>query len=169
MNGEPRYGGFWLRGCALLVDAALLALLVWLLRLAAGWGYEQALSGTVLDARGETFAYYTALHTLGRDLIGLAVPLAYFTALEAAGATLGKRLAGLRVTGADGRSPGLFRTLLRNLAKPLGFALCCGGLLLAAWSARRRALHDWIAGTWVVRLDRPRRGPIPPPLPAAGG
>lgn len=169
MNGEPRYGGFWLRGWALLVDAALLALLVWLLRLAAGWGYEQALSGTVLDARGETFAYYAALHTLGRDLIGLAVPLAYFTALEAAGATLGKRLAGLRVTGADGRGPGLFRALLRNLAKPLSFALCCGGLLLAAWSARRRALHDWIAGTWVVRLDRPRRRPIPPPLPAAGG
>ena len=25
MNGEPRYGGFWLRGWALLVDAALLA------------------------------------------------------------------------------------------------------------------------------------------------
>lgn len=169
MNSEPRYGGFWLRGWAFLVDAVLLALLVWLLRLAAGWGYERALSGTVLDARGDTFAYYTALHALGRDLIGLLVPLTYFTVLEGSGATLGKRLAGLRVALADGRGPGLLRALLRNLVKPLSFVLCCGGLLVAAWSARKRGLHDWIAGTWVLRKDRPWRGQAPPPLPPAGG
>lgn len=167
MNGEPRYAGFWLRTWAFLVDAVLLALVVWLLRLAAGWAYESALSNTVLDAKGETFAYYTAIHRLGRDLIGLAVPLIYFTLLEGIGscATLGKRVSGLRVVRADGQGAGLLRSLLRNLVKPLSFALCCFGVLIAAWSARKRALHDWIAGTWVVRKEAPRRRLIPPPLP----
>lgn len=165
MNAQPRHGGFWLRAWAFLVDGALLVPLVWLLRWAAEWAFEQALAGTVLDARGETFAYYAALHALGRDLLGLGVPLAYFTALEAAGATLGKRMAGLRLVEAEGRRPGLLRALLRNLVKPLSFGLCCGGLLLAAWSARKRALHDWIAGTRVLRREPARSAGTPPPLP----
>ena len=164
---EPRYGGFWLRAWAFLVDALLLALLVWLLRLAAGWIYENALANTVLDAKGETFAYYSAMHQLGRDGVGILLPLLYFTLLEGIGscATLGKRMAGLRVVRADGQGAGLLRSLLRNLVKPLSFALCCFGVLIAAWSARKRALHDWIGGTWVVRNELPRRLLTPPPLP----
>lgn len=169
MNSEPRYGGFWLRTWAFLVDAILLALAVWLLRLAADWAYENALANTVLDAKGETFAYYSAIHTLGRDLVGLLVPFLYFSLMEGIGscATLGKRVAGLRVVRADGLGAGLLRSFLRNLVKPFSFVLCCFGVLLAAWSARKRALHDWIAGTWVVRKDLPRRGGAPPPLPGS--
>ena len=162
---EPRYGGFWLRAWAFLVDALLLALLVWLLRLAAGAIFEQALSTTVLDAKGETFAYYSAVHSLGRDATGLLLPLLYFTLMEGVGigATLGKRLSGIQVVRADGRPAGLLRALARNLAKPFSFGLCCGGVLIAAWTARKRALHDWIGATWVVRRAVPRRPP--PPLP----
>lgn len=166
-SGEPRYAGFWLRTWAFLVDALLLALVVWLLRLAAGWIYEEALSRTVLDAKGETFAYYTALHAFGRDVLGLLVPLLYFTLMEGIGscATLGKRLTGLRVIRGDGHGAGLPRALLRNLVKPLSFAACCFGVLLAAWTARKRALHDWVGGTWVVRKEIQRKESAPPPLP----
>lgn len=163
----PRFAGFWLRSWAFLVDAGLLALLVWVVRLAAGWVYEEALSRTVLDAKGETYAYFRALHELGRDAVGLLVPLLYFTLMEGVGtgATLGKRLSGIQVVRSDGRPAGLLRALARNLAKPLSFGLCCIGVLIAAWTARKRALHDWIGATWVVRKDRPRRVPVPPPLP----
>lgn len=170
MNAEPRFAGFWLRGWAFLVDALVLALLVWLLRLLAGWIFEEALARTVLDARGETFAYYAALHDLGRDAVGLLLPLLYFTLLEGVGTgtTFGKRLSGIQVVRADGRPAGPLRSLARNLAKPLSFGLCCFGLLLAAWSARKRALHDWIGATWVVQKPRPRPQALPPPLPSNG-
>lgn len=160
----PRFAGFWLRTWAFLLDALLLGLLVWLLRLLADWIHEEALARTVLDAKGETFAYYRALHQLARDGLGLLLPLLYFVALEGTGrgATLGKRLAGLQVVRADGRPAGLLRALARNLVKPLSFGGCCGGVLVAAWTAQKRALHDWIGATWVVRRRVPRQ---PPPLP----
>lgn len=157
MNGL-RYGGFWLRAWAFVLDALLLLPLVWLARFAAGVAHEELLSRTVLDAAGETFARYRMLHGLARDLIGLGLPFFYFSVFEGfGGASLGKRLAGLRVRRADGGPIGLLRAAWRNLMKPLSFGCCCGGLLLAAWTARKRALHDWLSGTVVVR-----RASLPP-------
>lgn len=159
MNGAPRFAGFWLRALALLPDLLLLGLGVWLARVLAGQAFEEVLSRTVLDAKGETYARYGALHALVRDLLGLGLPFVYFTLLEGlGGATLGKRLLGLRVRGPEGLPIGVFRAALRNLAKPLSFACCCGGVLLAAFSARKRALHDWIAGTVVVKKEPALRG-----------
>ena len=155
MSGGPAYGGFWRRAGALLVDLLVLGLVVGLLRLAAGIAYEEALSRTVLDARGETFVRYRALHAMTRDLLGLGLPFLYFALLEGfGGATLGKRVAGLRVRGPEGRPIGILRAGWRNLAKPLSFACGFGGVLLAAWSVRKRAFHDWLAGTVVVRSAR---------------
>lgn len=157
MNGL-RYGGFWLRSWALALDGLVLLPVVWLARFAAGVAYEELLSRTVLDAAGETFARYTALHGLARDLLAAGLPWLYFTVLEGwGGATLGKRLAGLRVRDGEGRPIGLLRAAWRNLMKPFSLGCCCGGFLLAAWTARKRALHDWLAGTLVVR-----RASIPP-------
>jgi uncharacterized RDD family membrane protein YckC len=154
MNLAPRYGGFWLRALAMVVDLLLLALVLWLLRMVVGVVYEEVLSRTVLDAEGETFAQYRAVHTLVRDLLGIGLPFVYFTLMEGlGGATVGKRMAGIRVRGPGGRSIGLLRAALRNVVKPLSFACCCGGILLAAWTARKRALHDWIAGTVVVKAQ----------------
>jgi len=159
VNGAPRFAGFWLRALALLVDLLVLGFGVWLARLLAGQAFEEVLSRTVLDAKGETFARYSALHALARDFLGLGVPFVYFTLLEGVGgATLGKRILGLRVRGPEGLPIGLIRAALRNLAKPLSFACCFGGLLLAAFSARKRALHDWIAGSVVVRKEPVARG-----------
>lgn len=160
MNGL-RFGGFWLRAWALALDLVVLLPLVWLARVLAGIAYEEALSRTVLDAAGETFARYRALHGLARDLLAAGLPWLYFTLLEGwGGATLGKRIAGLRVRCADGRPIGLFRGAWRTFLKPLSLGCCCGGFLLAAWTARKRALHDWLAGTVVAR-----KASIPPDAP----
>ncbi|MFN8012495.1 MAG: RDD family protein [Holophagaceae bacterium] len=155
-----RYGGFWLRAWAFLLDALVLLPLVWLARFAAGVAYEELLSRTVLDAAGEAFSRYQALHGLARDLLGLGLPWLYFAVLEGfGGASLGKRIAGLRVRDAEGRPIGPLRSAWRNLVKPLSLGCCCGGLLLAAWTARKRALHDWLSGTVVVREGSVPAGP----------
>jgi len=158
VSAVGRPAGFWLRTWAFLVDASLLAVGVALLHLLARLAFEEALTRTVLDAEGRTFARYGAWHGLARDLLGLGLPLLYFSLLEGlAGATPGKRLLGLRVCGPEGRPACLLRSLVRNLAKVASCACCCAGLLPAALSARKRALHDWLAGTDVLR-----RSSLPP-------
>jgi uncharacterized RDD family membrane protein YckC len=70
------------------------------------------------------------------------------------GATLGKRLLGLRVVGPDGRRPGPGRSALRAAVAVLGTTLLGAGPLLALFTRSGRALHDLVAGTAVV-VDAP--------------
>ncbi len=115
-------------------------------------------------------------------LMAFLLALAYFWALEAkGGATLGKRVLGLRVVRAADRSPaGVWlsgaRTLLfltgpaifalstpRNflpgvaLISLLGVALWVADSLVLATDPHKRSLHDKLAGTLVVR-KAPQRG-----------
>jgi len=67
-----------------------------------------------------------------------------------AGATLGKRLAGIRVVGPDGRPPGIARSAARSAWLAVSIAAAGLGLLPALLLPSRRALHDLLAGTRVV-------------------
>jgi len=70
------------------------------------------------------------------------------------GRTLGKRLLGLSVRDRDGEVPGLGRATLRFAARFATLATLLIGWLLILVTRRRRALHDFIAGTIVVVDDR---------------
>ena len=67
-----------------------------------------------------------------------------------AGATLGKRLAGIRVVDASGRPPTPACSAARSTWLLLSVSLAGAGLLPALLSPSRRALHDRLAGTRVV-------------------
>ena len=67
------------------------------------------------------------------------------------GATLGKRLVGLRVVGPDGLRPGPGRSALRAGLAIAGVLLLGAGPLLALFTRSGRGLHDLGAGTTVVR------------------
>jgi uncharacterized RDD family membrane protein YckC len=86
--------------------------------------------------------------------VAAAVTLAHFVyatlAHALAGATLGKRLLGLRVAGPDGGRPSLGRSAARAGLAVLSGALLGLGLLLALFTGSGRALHDLLARTWVV-------------------
>lgn len=68
------------------------------------------------------------------------------------GQSLGKMIFGMHIVKNDGTRADLFSILMRNV---FGYALtlCSGGLgfLFSATSSKGRALHDYIAGTMVVR------------------
>jgi uncharacterized RDD family membrane protein YckC len=66
------------------------------------------------------------------------------------GATLGQRLLGLRVVAADGESPSPLRATLRTAVAVMSVSLLGLGHLLALFTHSGRALHDLVAGTWVV-------------------
>ena len=73
------------------------------------------------------------------------------------GATPGKALMGLRVVRADGSPPGAARALARTAAWLfLSTPLANFGFWMALFNPRTRALHDFIAGTYVVEYG-PRR------------
>ncbi len=66
------------------------------------------------------------------------------------GATLGKRLVGIRVVGPDGKRPGLGRATIRAVLGTMSLLLLGLGVLLALFTRSGRALHDLLARTWVV-------------------
>ena len=98
------------------------------------------------------------LSATARGVILVVIYLGYFFVQEAAwGATLGKRIFGLRVVQLDGRTAGwvasLWRTLLRLLeVNPVLFGAIPGGLAVT-WSKRKQRLGDMLARTVVIRRD----------------
>ncbi len=81
--------------------------------------------------------------------------LAYFSLMECTWqATLGKMCLGLKVTDLDGNRLTFLRALGRNAGKILSSLILFVGFMLAAWTKKKQALHDMMAGTLVVRSRR---------------
>ncbi len=136
--GAP--AGVWRRAAALAVDVALVVLLVRVgLWLAAALAALAPGLHLVAHALGVTWLYFA--------------PVAYFVLGHGtAGQTVGKRLVGVRVIDEEGAPIGYVRAFGRCVATVLA-ALPLGiGLIMAAARADRRGLHDFLAGTRVVRV-----------------
>ncbi len=131
-----RPAGFWLRAGALVVDAG-----AWWLLLRLGDLGTAVLARWELVARAFDYTY------------GLVVPAAYVVLMHGtSGRTLGKMLVGARVVDVSGEPIGYPRALARYLAWFLSALPLLLGFVLAAARPDRRALHDLIAGTRVVRV-----------------
>ena len=139
----------WRRVLAWAIDLVPLALI-------AGAIVRPVLGGVSLPAGGVD----GLLDLVARER-ALLVPLAAFLALLALvygalshtlmGATLGKWVAGLRVVGRDGRRPRWKRSAIRSVLSAVSLAALGMGCLLALFTRSGRALHDLVAGTYVVR------------------
>jgi len=121
------YGGFWIRAGALLVDGLALFIPVAVVR-------------SVFGA------------TLGLAVIVVGEWL-YFALLESSSwqGTLGKKALGLAVVNADGTRLTFGRASGRYLAKIVSSLTFCIGYMMAGWTSQKRALHDMIAETLVVK------------------
>lgn len=118
-----------------------------------------------LSAAGWVASGFLTLLTFGllwplQALVVALVPLAYHSLLIAApgSATLGMRLFDLRVmsiaadAAARGGRPSIFQAIIQVVAF-YGSVAATGSLVLAValFNPRRRTLHDWVAGTVVVK------------------
>lgn len=91
----------------------------------------------------------------GSILLAVAAGLsvAYFCGFHVLrGQTPGKRLLGIMVISARGERPSVARSLLRTGAYLLSALPVSIGFLWVGFDRERRALHDWVAGTYVVRV-----------------
>jgi uncharacterized RDD family membrane protein YckC len=89
------------------------------------------------------------------SLLKLAVVFPYFTLLESCRlqATLGKVLCGIKVTDLSGQRISFLRATCRFFARILSGQILLIGYLMAAFTKRKQALHDLIAGTLVINNE----------------
>jgi uncharacterized RDD family membrane protein YckC len=146
--GSAVYAGFWRRCGAILVDTVLLGI---------GGGLAGALTGgcmgIVMGAQGaDTDTIGTAARTVGFVLGGI-LNWIYFTVLESSSkqATFGKRALGIVVTDLQGRRIGFGTANKRYWGKLVSFITVGFGYIMAAFTDRKQALHDLMAGTLVVK------------------
>jgi uncharacterized RDD family membrane protein YckC len=134
------YAGFWRRFAAAFVVSILVTILTSLV------GFVIGLFFGLLGPRSADTASVLA------GLVGLAIGVLYYPVLESssAQATWGKRALNIVVTDARGERVSFGRALGRNFAKLLSALPLCFGYLMAAFTARKQALHDLVASTLVV-------------------
>jgi uncharacterized RDD family membrane protein YckC len=145
-----RYGGFWIRFVAAVIDTFALGIVVGpvagILALMIG-----AVGGRV-DMPG--VGIHLVLGIVIRMLFLLAGWI-YEASMESSSrqATLGKMALGLKVTDEYGNRISFARASARFFSKILSSMILMIGYIMAGFTARKQALHDMIAGTLVVRTQ----------------
>lgn len=121
------YAGFWNRFVAILIDSVLLAIV-----------------GIVINLLIDENA---------AGLVSTLVGWGYFAGMESSArqATLGKSAMGLVVTDVDGNRISFLRATGRYFAKILSALILLIGYIMAAFTARKQALHDLLASTLVLK------------------
>lgn len=147
---EVRKAGFWIRLAAWVVDLACLFLVTIALALAA-------LITIYLGGQfgGEINDQVMALAGYSSTAIVMLSGVVYFTIfVGSCGQTPGKMLFRLKVVRADGQEMTYDGALLRSLFWMLSLLLFGIGFLMIAFTRQKRGLHDILAGTSVIRLQR---------------
>jgi uncharacterized RDD family membrane protein YckC len=148
-----RYGGFWIRVVAAIIDFFIIHFAVHVVAAMFGLG---------------GLAFHPGLHGLGHPavlpffLVGGGVVAAitlcsswlYEALMESScyQATLGKMIFGMKVTDLYGNRISFARATGRHFAKILSGMILCIGFIMVAFTERKQGLHDMIAGTLVRRF-----------------
>jgi uncharacterized RDD family membrane protein YckC len=145
--GPP--AGFWIRFVAYIVDGFILGLGVMLLG-GIVFGLIVAIAGTNPD---EVVYWIAFIFVLLAYFVGAWLYEALLTS-GPRGATFGKQAVGVRIVRADGAPLSFGRATGRHFLKvvvtpmvPLAI-----GYLLAAFTSGKRALHDFMADTLVIKV-----------------
>jgi uncharacterized RDD family membrane protein YckC len=143
-----RYGGFWIRVVATIIDAILVRVVVAPVGVIFGIG-----SGLAGMAGG--FGHGgLLLHLLGGGVmlvLILAGSWLYEAFMESSSyqATLGKMVFGMKVTDLKGNRISFERATGRHFAKYLSSMILGIGYIMVGFTERKQGLHDLLAGTLV--------------------
>jgi uncharacterized RDD family membrane protein YckC len=146
--------GFWRRLAAALVDLAAIVPVAWLITWIAG-----NLAGMHLpEARHTGVDYWLDLALAGEPalwggvVLFVAVAVIYLLLFQTLAArTPGMRLLGLRVIDLHGDAPSVLRVCARTAGYVVSVATFSLGFLWIGFDREKRGLHDWLAGTYVIK------------------
>jgi uncharacterized RDD family membrane protein YckC len=132
-----RYGGFWIRVVAYIIDAILLGVVAGII--------DAILHINLTDPASPS-------RTAGSG-VSLLLSLLYFAGMWSyQGATLGQRIFGLKVVDANtGQRISLGKAALRWVGLLISFFVCFVGVIWVAFDARKQGWMDKIAGTLVTQ------------------
>lgn len=130
-----QFGGFWARFAALLLDGILIGIVVML-----------AISIANLDTTSQAVQLGEGLFTLAYAVV---LPGIWY------GYTVGKRILGVRVVKTDNKDVHIGTMLLREFVGGVIYAFTLGialvvSIFMVALRRDKRAIHDFIAGTYVT-------------------
>ncbi|MBM7660165.1 putative RDD family membrane protein YckC [Bacillus mesophilus] len=129
--------GFWIRFVALIIDSLILGVIQFIISMLFV-GLDDPEAGTMVTS-----------------VISLVLTIVYFVWFQAKnnGQTFGKKLTGIRVANVDGSRVSMGMMALRELiGKMISTLILFIGYLMAAGKSKR-ALHDYIAKTIVIRAE----------------
>jgi uncharacterized RDD family membrane protein YckC len=149
-----RYGGFWLRYVAVLVDSTLLSIVLYLIIIVV-FGIMIGIYGiNWIDPKqpqNEMIAKFLVFEGV-LVLLSLILNGIYEIWMVARyGATVGKMLLRLRVTMVDGGNLSYGRSAARHFAKYVSGLILYIGYIMAGVDEEKRALHDRMCDTRVVK------------------
>ena len=148
VSTPARYGGFWIRFVAALIDGILVQVVV--VPFGALMGGAIGVAGVATSMPGEGTRLVSVIVGVVLGLLGSWI---YEAAMESSSlqATLGKMIFGMKVTDGNGNRISFMRATGRHFAKYLSSLILFIGYIMAGFTARKQALHDIIADTLVIR------------------
>ncbi len=120
------YAGFWIRFASYIIDAIILFVVSIVLAIAVG-----GTSGFLLQLA-----------------VGVVYTIGFWIAQ---GATPGKMAVGIRITTVDGGDIDFGRALLRYIGYIASAIILLIGYVMIGFTREKRGLHDYIAGTVVIK------------------
>jgi uncharacterized RDD family membrane protein YckC len=134
------YAGFWIRVVAQFIDGVIM----WFVNMATN-----ALLGLANDGSSSVSMIIGFMMVFLNFGLGAAYEVWF---LGKFGATPGKMALGLKVIRPDGEKITYLRALARHLAEILSGLILCIGYIMVAFDEEKRALHDRICDTRVIKV-----------------
>lgn len=153
-----KYAGFWKRFVAVIIDGILIGVIqtfIFVPILAAlGIGFFSGAKATDMSDPDQAVGMVAAIMAAAGAtyLLAMIIQVLYFTFMESSKyqATVGKLALGIIVTDMNGGKLDFQKALIRNLCRILSSFIMLIGYIIAAFTEKKQALHDIIAGTLVV-------------------
>jgi uncharacterized RDD family membrane protein YckC len=143
-----RYGGFWIRVVAAIIDSVLIGIVVFPVL---------GILGVSIGLAGSQVSMPEIGVHLVRGIVAWVLFMGagwlYEAILESSSkqATVGKMALGLKVTDEYGQRISFARASARYFSKILSRMILLIGYIMVGFTQRKQGLHDMIAGTQVVR------------------
>lgn len=143
-----KYGGFWVRWVAHVVDS----LILFFLNFIVGFFIGSTLPHSAPQSIGDILADRRLITVL---ILSMIVSFAYMILMvHYKQATLGRMLVGIKVTAEDGSRLSLGRIIFREtIGKIISTITLLIGYIMAAFTAKKQALHDLMVKSVVVYKD----------------
>lgn len=150
-TSTSRYGSFWERLAAFLVDWFVIFVVIMMASFAIGFviglaGVLLGMNESKIDGLFNDYGYLF-------NLLGAVVAWLYYAGMECSihQATIGKKLLSMKVTGMDGGKVTFARATGRHFAKAISSLTLFIGYIMIAFTQKKQGLHDILASTVVVK------------------